>query len=300
MNVMILAAGEGIRLRPYTLQTPKPAVPFLTVPLACYSLSLLEKIKIDNLVVNTFHLPDQVKELFRRLNIPAKNLCFSDERGQLLGSGGGIHNAESFLEGSGDFLVMNGDEVILPSFPHLLPDMLDFHRWHKGLATLLVMDHPEVGKRFGGAWAKPGQGLRVEKISCFSKTQPAPDFKGYHFLGVMIFSERIFSYFKESVVEENILYETLTKAMEQGEDVYAFKSDPCWFETGNPTDFLAATKFCLEALTSETPADARPYWQEYLTQTIRLWSEGRCLIEKDQPGLEEQVKNLGRFLASQP
>lgn len=295
MNVLILAAGEGTRLRPYTLQMPKPAIPFLTVPLACYSLSLFENIKIENLVANTFYLPDQVQSLFRRLNYPSKKLCFSEESGQILGSGGGIHNAGKYLMG-GDFIVMNGDEVILPSQPGLLQEMLDFHRWHKGLATLMVMDHAEVGKKFGGAWVKQGQTEGQEKVSCFSKTQPSPDLKGYHFVGVMIFSERIFSYFKDQIVEENILYETLTKAMSLGEEVYVHKANPIWFETGNPVDFTAATQFCVDELSK--PSATRPYWQEYLTQTIRLWSEEKCVIEKDQPGLEQKVLGLVQKIRS--
>jgi len=292
MNVMILAAGEGTRLRPYTLQTPKPAIPFLTVPLACYSLALLENIKVDHLVANTFHLPDQIEKLFRHLNFSYRRLFFSEEKEQILGSGGGIHKAESSLSDDDCFLVMNGDEVILPSSPGLIQEMLEYHRWHKGLATLLVMDHPEVGKKFGGAWTEKNG--NINKVVCFSKTVPSETMKGHHFLGVMILSKRIFSYFKDQVVEENILYETLAKAMSLGEEVYVHRTNPVWFETGNPTDFLTATEFCTNSLQEFLDKSEKPYWLDFLTQTIQLWSEDHCVIEKDRPGLEEKILKLTR------
>lgn len=296
MNMMILAAGEGTRLSPYTLQTPKPAIPFLTVPLASYSLALLENIKIDTLVANTFHLPDQIEKLFKELNYPYRQLIFSSEKEQILGSGGGIHNAEASLIHGDHFIVMNGDEVILPSAPGLIQEMQEYHRWHKGIATLLVMDHPEVGKKFGGAWTEKAG--NSSKVVCFSKTAPTATMKGHHFLGVMILSKRIFSYFKDQIVEENILYETLAKAMSLGEEVYVHHTNPVWFETGNPADFLTATEFCANSLQEFSNKTEKPYWLEYLTQTIRLNSVGKCMIEKDRPGLEEKVLKLAQQIKS--
>lgn len=275
MNVMLLAAGEGTRLRPFTEQAPKPSIPFLTVPLAFYALSLLDQVKIQKLVVNTYHLPRQIEGLFSQIPPQWKELHFSSEHGTLLGSGGGIHNAKSFLKGSGDFFVMNADEIILPHEFGVLQDMQVFHRWHKGIATLLTIPHPEVGKKFGGAWLKDGT-----KVHCFSKTNPgelAP--RGMHFTGVMLLAERVFQYFKNQVEVENILYETLTKAMAEGEEVHAFETKAEWFETGNPIDFMTATETCLDSLIRDSKN--HPYWQDYLMQTIRLYSRNQYMIEKD-------------------
>ncbi|RYZ68331.1 MAG: mannose-1-phosphate guanyltransferase, partial [Proteobacteria bacterium] len=90
MNVMLLAAGEGTRLRPHTLIRPKPTIPFLNLPLAAYPLSLLEDMRVDRLVVNTFHLPTKVVDLFINLNHGARKLHFSHEINQIMGSGGGL------------------------------------------------------------------------------------------------------------------------------------------------------------------------------------------------------------------
>jgi mannose-1-phosphate guanylyltransferase len=286
MNVMILAAGEGTRLRPYTEQAPKPSIPFLTVPLAFYSLSLLDQIKINRLVVNTYHLPRQIESLFSQVPPQWKEIYYSSEHETLLGSGGGIHNAQAQLQGKGNFLVLNGDEIILPHQYGVLEEMQVFHKWHKGIATLLTIQHPEVGKKFGGAWLKDGT-----KVQCFSKTAPgdhAP--RGLHFTGVLLFSDRIFQYFKDQVEVENILYETLTKAIAAGEDVHAFETNAEWFETGNPTDFMHATESCLDSLIASSKN--HPYWQDYLMQTIRLYSKNQYMLEKDWARFEELQKSI--------
>jgi NDP-sugar pyrophosphorylase family protein len=80
MNVMLLAAGEGTRLRPYTLEKPKPCIPFLSVPLAFYSLSLLSEINVHNLVTNVFHLPDQVQNLFLKFQNNGRIFLFHMKR----------------------------------------------------------------------------------------------------------------------------------------------------------------------------------------------------------------------------
>jgi len=284
LNVMLLAAGMGSRLLPYTTETPKPAIPFLTTPLAGYSLSLLEKIKIQNLVVNTFHLPEKIEQLFRQLPKNYKNLSFTFEEQGLLGSGGGIHNAKKYLIGQDNFLVMNADELILPHHLGLIEDMISFHQWHKGIATLMVMKNPEVGSKFGGAWTQHQSSV----IKMFSKTNPGQELTGWHFIGVMLFSDRIFNYFKPQVEDENILYETLTAAIAKGEQAHIFEAHCEWYETGNPDDFIHAENKILSALESTTD----DYWKQFLLQTIRLYGKNDYLIEKNDPQLINKIRNV--------
>jgi mannose-1-phosphate guanylyltransferase len=275
MNAMILAAGEGTRLRPFTLETPKPCIPFLTVPLAYFTLSLLDQTPIHRLVVNTHHLPRQVEKLFAQIPKQWKELYFSSEENELLDSGGGIHNAKNSLIGRGDFFVFNGDEVILPHQFGLLEEMQAFHKWHKGIATLLTISYPEVGSKFGGVWLKD-----KSKVDCFSRKTPEDSsLRGLHYIGVILFSERVFSYFKNPIQKENIFYDTLTQAMAAGEEVHAFETKAEWYEIGNPPDFLTATETCLDTLIKDSKK--HPYWQDYLMQTIRLYSQNGYLLEKN-------------------
>jgi mannose-1-phosphate guanylyltransferase len=282
MNVMMLAAGLGARLRPYTFKTPKPAIPFMSVPLACYPLALLQDMKIDNLVVNLHHLPDQIQDRFQKINWPAKNLCFSDERNLLLGSGGAIRNAEQYLKGRGAFIYCNADEVILPHTYWKADDLIHFHKHHKGIATVLCMKHPDVGTKFGGVWVDP----QTNEIKAISKTKE-PNLNGLHFTGVILFSDAIFDFFQKGPNEEEKIWDPLHAAFAAGHKAYALEIEAEWFETGNPEDFMKATEFCCKGLMM----DPKPMWAENLAQVIRLHSTNEFVIENDFPATLKTLQN---------
>lgn len=268
MNVMLLAAGEGTRLRPYTNILPKPAIPFLTVPLAAHALGFLRQVQINKLVVNTFHLPNKIHELFHKLPHGARELSFSDEVGEILGSGGGLGKARQHFLGGGDFLMMNADEVILPKDEKILLKALEAHRKSQALATLLVMDHAEVGSQFGGAWTDV-QG----NILGFGKTPTANSVKGWHFIGVQILSERIFDFIPKEG-PSNILYDAVTQGVAAGCKAQVFPIECEWFETGNPKDFLAASQKCLQFLKDDTDS----YEKRSLQATLNCFQTKMPLV----------------------
>lgn len=244
MKAMILAAGEGTRLRPHTLKLPKPTIPFLGIPLAYYSLGLFENTAELDVVVNTFHLPTQIENTYQQVKKHIRSLNFSHETGRILGSGGGLKNAEVHIGKGESFFMLNADEVILPADPSVLRKAFDFHNQSKNLSTLLVMKHPLVGSKFGGVWTEG------KSIKGFGKTSPQPGLEPWHFLGIQILSPEIFDFLPLDQ-ESNILYDAITMALKQGHQAGIFEVDGLWFETGNPQDFLHATQECLKILNSE-------------------------------------------------
>ena len=162
-----------------------------------------------------------------------------------MGSGGGVWFARSFLQSQGDFIFMNGDEIILPSVPGQLEKAIAQHKSSGAMATILVMDHIDVGTKFGGVWV--GQNSQVLG---FGKKQIDNSTKGYHFIGVAIFSDKIFNYLP--VGESNILYDGLTAAIKADHRVDIFPFQCQWFETGNESDFLEATMECAEIMSGQS------------------------------------------------
>ncbi|WP_413582930.1 sugar phosphate nucleotidyltransferase [Bdellovibrio sp. HCB288] len=282
MNVMLLAAGEGTRLRPYTNILPKPAMPFLTIPLAAHSLGFLQEVGISKLVVNTYHLPEKIHSLFNRINHGAQKLVFCDEVGEILGSGGGLSNAREHLKGGGDFIMMNADEVILPKDSEVLKKAIAHHKSSGALSTLMVMDHHEVGTKFGGVWTDS-----AGNIKGFGKTKIENCEKAWHFIGVQILSERIFDYLPGSGVS-NILYDGVMAGVAKGEKAQVFPFECTWFETGNPADLLEASKHCLQVMMAADSPE-----KQALEKTFSQFAKARIVTQKfDQATLQFSAEAL--------
>ena len=234
-----------------------------------YPLTLLEAAGVNEIVFNTHHLPQQIAELVGRIPKSRFATTLSSESAAPLGSGGGVWQARDFLKGGGDFLVCNGDEVILPRQARIMENFVSAHRKSGALATILVMEHPLVGSQFGGVWTDAlfcvrGFGKDPKKF--------AAHLKGYHYIGLLLLSDRVFEYLPEG--ESNILYDALTLAIADGQKINALVGDFTWFETGNAKDFLHATKAALDLLKSGTGEDARSL------QRIcnSFWSESTKLV----------------------
>jgi mannose-1-phosphate guanylyltransferase len=287
MKSLLLCAGEGTRLRPYTLATPKPVIPFLGAPLASYTGALLKDLGVTDLVVNHHHLSTQVRSFFLNSSRDFKSVSFSDEDSELLGSGGALNKAQMHFRNETHFAVANGDEVILPHHPESLAKILAQHQDENRLATLVVTRHAGVGSHFGGAYADANL-----QVKTFSKT-PIEGLTGWHFIGLAFFSNQVLKYLSKDLRPENILYETLASAIAAGEKVLVAPLDCAWFETGNPADFLNATRSCLEALTT-TP---RPAWARWLEKHLKSQPEFKLpVIEQQDPLLVSMLeKTLGQL-----
>lgn len=244
MNAMILAAGLGERLRPHTINRAKPSLPFLNIPLLGYSHYYLSQVGVKRLIINTHHAPESIHFAARQLTFEQNiKLEFTHEYPNILGSGGGIKKAEKFLRGQGNFLVSNGDEVMIA--PSGLTNLWQNHLKTGAIATLLVCTHSEVGSRFGGVWVN-----EHDEVIGFGKLALPGSVKAYHYTGLACLNDRIFDHLPGEI-PLNLLYDCLTAAIRGGDPVRVFEEQMLWFETGSETDFLSATKDCLQVLSQE-------------------------------------------------
>src|SRR5262244_3770767 len=107
-HAMVLAAGLGTRMRPFNGRVPKPLVPVGGKALIDYVLDRLAAQGVERTVVNVHHLADQIERHLAGRQAP--KIVISDERGELLGTGGGVVNALPVL-GTAPFFHLNSDAI---------------------------------------------------------------------------------------------------------------------------------------------------------------------------------------------
>ncbi len=140
---MIVAAGLGTRLRPLSELRPKPALPVRGIPLIGYTLALLARHGVREVMVNTHHLAASLEEAARRSCPPGVALHFSRER-ELLGTGGGIRRVADFLGESDPCLIVGGDMLLDTD----LGELVRGHRERGSAFTMLLLEDPRA-ERFG-------------------------------------------------------------------------------------------------------------------------------------------------------
>ena len=109
-SAIVLAAGLGTRMRPYNGQIPKPLVAVGGKSLIDYGLDRLATSGVECVVVNVHHLADAVERHLAARRRP--HIIISDERAELLGTGGGIAKALPVL-GDAPFFLVNSDTLWL-------------------------------------------------------------------------------------------------------------------------------------------------------------------------------------------
>lgn len=109
MKALIFAAGLGTRLKPLTDTMPKALVPVHGQTLLEYQIRKLQSAGINDIIVNVHHFPDMIIDYLRENNNFGSNISISDERDNLLDTGGGLLKAWSTFAPDESLLAINVD-----------------------------------------------------------------------------------------------------------------------------------------------------------------------------------------------
>ncbi len=135
---MILSAGYGTRLKPYTDNLPKALVKYRNIPMINYQINRLKEAGADEIIINAHHFPELMTDHFLQNDFGVKCTVITEK--DILGTGGGILNAEYLLRNEKYFLVINVDVDTDMD----LQGMRDYHELKDPFATIAVQKRPTL------------------------------------------------------------------------------------------------------------------------------------------------------------
>jgi mannose-1-phosphate guanylyltransferase/phosphomannomutase len=219
MDALILAAGEGKRLRPLTCTRPKPLIPVLNRPLLQRIWEYLHHFSIDRVIMNTHHLAGRIEEFINSQKKNEFRELVTRYEPHILNTGGGLVNVRDFFR-SDPFIVISGD--ILTDID--LKKAVDFHRSHGDPVTLVLHDYPEFNR------------IKVDSSGRILKFRAAEG-TGLDFANIHILDQRVFRFLPSAGSFDIVpVYQQM---IDQGLPVWAYVSQGhCWWNIGTPKSYL--------------------------------------------------------------
>jgi MurNAc alpha-1-phosphate uridylyltransferase len=200
MKAMILAAGLGTRLKPFTDSHPKALAVVNGKTLLQRNIEYLAEFGIKDVIVNVHHFASQVKKIVAENNGFGSNITISDESDAILETGGGLKKAGWFFTGSKlPFVVINVD--VLTDMD--LEEMMDQHKKLQPLATLAVTSR-KTSRYFLFDEMPNLCGWKNEKTGEQKISREASIFLEKAFSGIQVISPKIFSLIKTSALPSGI------------------------------------------------------------------------------------------------
>ncbi len=242
MKAMILAAGKGTRMQPFTHTLPKPMIPLLRKPVMECIIEHLKHYGITDIVVNTSYLSESIEDYFRDGERFGVQIAYSFEGkkegeelvAQALGSAGGMKNIQEF-SGFFDqtFIVLCGDALIDLD----IDKVLEFHRKNKSIATIALKEVPweDVDKYGIVETDENGRILQFQE-----KPERAAAVSNYANTGIYIFEPEVLKYIPKGI-EYDIGGELFPKLVEAGLPFYGVSIPFQWIDIGTIPDYFEAS-----------------------------------------------------------
>lgn len=234
-KALIFAAGKGTRLKPFTDNHPKALAVVNNVPLLERNIKFLQNYGINDFVINVHHFGEQIIEFLQEKENFGAKIEISDEKNELLETGGGLVFAKKYLENEENFLIMNAD--ILTDLN--ITEFVKFHLSHQNVATLAVSDRVSSRKLMFNedmilkGWVNKTTG--ETKLSEFNKNFKELAFSGIHCVNSSIF-DKIKRTGKFSIMEEylDLMFEN---------HIQGFQHNAKLIDVGRPESVVEAEKY---------------------------------------------------------
>ncbi len=234
-TAMVMAAGLGKRMRPLTVSRPKPLIEVAGKPLIDHVFDRLSAAGVERAVVNVHYLADQL-EAHLRARVKGMELRISDERKQLLETGGGLVQARDML-GDDPFLCVNSDNLWVDGPSDAI--RLLAAQWDDAKMDALLLLVP-----LARATCHRGQGdFRLDAFGRITERRKPGRLAPFVFTGIQILSPRVIRDWPEGPFSTNLFW---NRAMEAGR-LWGAVHQGLWFDVGSPKA-IRATELALAEL----------------------------------------------------
>ena len=189
---MIMAAGLGTRLKPFTDKHPKALANVNGKTLLQRTIEYLARFNIKDVIINVHHFPGQIKQTLEKNKDFGSNITISDESDAILETGGGLKKAAWFFRDSNEpFVLMNVDVLTDMNLKQMIHEHINL----KPVATLAVTTR-HTSRYFLFDELPNLCGWRNEKTGEQKISREASRFYPKAFSGIHVISPKIFSLIK--------------------------------------------------------------------------------------------------------
>jgi MurNAc alpha-1-phosphate uridylyltransferase len=219
-RAIVLAAGLGTRMRPYSDQVPKPLVEVSGKALIDYALDRLADVGVEQAVVNVHYMADALESHISKRKRP--RVTISDERKELMGTGGGVVKALGYL-GDAPFFYMNSDTLWIEGVkPNLLRLAEAFDPAEMDALLLLAPTTTSIGYDARGDFSMSTDG-RLRR-------RPEREVVPFAYASAALLSPALFKDAPRGVFPLTVLFD---RAAEEGR-LHGLRIDGIWMHVGTP------------------------------------------------------------------
>lgn len=233
MKAVIMAGGEGTRLRPLTCNRPKPMVPILNRPMMEHIIQLLKRHGFSAIASTLWYLPEHVTDYFQDGSRFGVQMEYYVER-EPLGTAGSVKNASEFLDDT--FIVVSGDALTDID----LSEAIAFHKARGSVATLVLKSVPNPLSY--GVVLTTGEGRITQFLEKPSWDQVFSDTVN---TGIYILEPEVLDLVRPKTkvdFSQNVFPELLRK----GAPLFGYIASGYWSDIGNLEAYRQAQKDCLD------------------------------------------------------
>jgi len=220
-RAVILAGGEGMKMRPFTYEMPKSLIPIKGKPLLEHTIELLGKHEIREIILVIGHLGDKIRNHFGDGSRFGVKITYAEQGEAFRGTGGAL-KATSHLIGGKPFLLVYGD--VLADID--LHDLIDFHQSHGKIMTMALTSVEDSS--IWGVVQLHGTQIR----DFIEKPKPSQKLSRLINAGIYVVEPKIFDYFSKKRIfrlEENVFPKLASE-----DQLYGYPFEGQWFDIGTP------------------------------------------------------------------